>query len=249
MIFSNVNEDEFELKKEFVKSGVVYIELRLKNRGTRCLKCGKFTTSVKEYKETKIVHSLYNNRQCVILWKRRRFKCNGCGSTRYEDDPFRSEGNRISDKTVIDILDMLKRYNVPFKQAAEYFSLSQRTIMNIFDKYVKMERLRLSPVICIDEILKGTNTYERISASEAILDYISSNPNKEFMVVGGAKVYEELLPYVNTMYLTEIKKEAYADTFFPYYNEEDWVITEIGDYLNEDIPYVRNKYVRKKVIK
>lgn len=152
MIFSNVNEDEFELKKEFVKSGVVYIELRLKNRGTRCLKCGRFTTSVKEYKETKIVHSLYNNRQCVILWKRRRFKCNDCGSTRYEDDPFRSEGNRISDKTVIDILDMLKRYNVPFKQVAEYFSLSQRTIMNIFDKYVKMERLRLSPVICIDEI-------------------------------------------------------------------------------------------------
>ena len=70
--------------------------------------------------------------------------------------------------------------------------------------------------------------------------------NTEFMVVGGSKVYEQLLPYVQIMYLTEIKREAYADSFFPYFDKEEWNITEIGDFLDNNVPYVRNKYVRKR---
>lgn len=80
---------------------------------------------------------------------------------------------------------------------------------------------------------------------ESLLNYIK-HTSEEFMVVGGAKVYEELLPYVNIMYLTEIKKEAYADSFFPSFDKEEWDITEIGDFLNNNIPYIRNKYVRKR---
>ena len=48
------------------------------------------------------------------------------------------------------------------------------------------------------------------------------------------------------MYLTEIKREAYADSFFPYFDKEEWNITEIGDFLDNNVPYVRNKYVRKR---
>lgn len=105
------------------------------------------------------------------------------------------------------------------------------------------------PLVLTSKKLQNYVNVDTFDSIDKILDYVYSNPNREFMVVGGAKVYEELLPYVNTMYLTEIKKEAYADTFFPYYNVDDWYVTEIGDFLNEDIPYVRNKYVRKKVIK
>lgn len=152
MIFSDVNEDEFELDREFTRNGIVYKELRLKNRGTRCLRCGTYTTKVKDCRIKRIIHSLYNNCYCEVLWHQRRFICPRCGSTRCEEDPFRSDGNRISDKTVEDILDMLKRYNVPFTQAAEYFHLSTRAIIKIFDKYVKMERNPLSRVICIDEV-------------------------------------------------------------------------------------------------
>lgn len=80
---------------------------------------------------------------------------------------------------------------------------------------------------------------------ESLLNHIK-HTDEEFMVVGGAKVYEELLPYVQIMYLTEIKREAYADSFFPYFDEEDFDITEIGNFLNNNVPYVRNKYVRKR---
>lgn len=69
-----------------------------------------------------------------------------------EEDPFTSDGNRISDKTVLNILETLKRYNVPFRQAGEMYSLSTRGIMKIFDRYVNMKRLPLSRIICLDEI-------------------------------------------------------------------------------------------------
>ncbi len=54
MLFSNVNEEEFELLSEFEKAGVIYKEVRLKNHGHRCLGCGTFHTNVKEYR-TKMI--------------------------------------------------------------------------------------------------------------------------------------------------------------------------------------------------
>ena len=75
MIFADVNEDEFELNKEFEKSGIIYKEVRLKNRGCRCLKCGTFTTKIKEYRLKKFIHSIYNNTQIVVLFHQRRFVC------------------------------------------------------------------------------------------------------------------------------------------------------------------------------
>lgn len=81
---------------------------------------------------------------------------------------------------------------------------------------------------------------------ESILLDIEESPN-EYMVVGGASIYEMFLPYVDTMYLTEIKKSFTADSFFPYFNEDEWNIEEIGDFLDNELPYVRNKYTRKRV--
>jgi len=85
---------------------------------------------------------------------------------------------------------------------------------------------------------------------ESILEYIEMS-NKEFIVVGGASIYEQFLPYVDTMHLTEIDDYAIADTYFPYINYEDWDIERIyehnKDYIdNNDVSYIRNKYVRRR---
>ncbi len=152
MLFCNVKEDEFEKDKEYTHSGIVYRELKLKNRGTRCLNCGLYITSVKEYRTKKIRHSLYHNKECVILYHQRRFICPKCGKTRMESNPFTSDDNKISDKTINDILDTLKRYNVPFRQAAEMYHVSTTAIMKVFDKYVNLKRNELTSVICLDEV-------------------------------------------------------------------------------------------------
>ncbi|MBQ8192508.1 MAG: dihydrofolate reductase [Bacilli bacterium] len=87
------------------------------------------------------------------------------------------------------------------------------------------------------------NCFNNISS---LLEYISSS-EEDFIVIGGSIIYKEFMPYVDTMYLTEILEYENADTFFPYFDVRDWDVEMIGDYSNEKVPYIRNKYVRKRV--
>lgn len=85
-----------------------------------------------------------------------------------------------------------------------------------------------------------------------LLKYIEFT-REEFIVVGGSQIYELFLPYVDTMYLTEIDEYAEADTFFPQIDVNEWDIETIGYnfsniYDNNNNPsYIRNKYTRKRV--
>lgn len=92
------------------------------------------------------------------------------------------------------------------------------------------------------------NCYSNI---EDLLEYIQST-ERNFIVVGGAQIYEAFLPYVDTMYLTEINEYSNADTFFPKIDVHDWEIETVFehnniDYLDDNyIPYVRNRYSRRR---
>lgn len=46
------------------------------------------------------------------------------------------------------------------------------------------------------------------------------------MVIGGARMYEEALPYASTLHLTRIHKSFDGDTKFPDFNESDFVLTD-----------------------
>lgn len=151
MLFSNVNEDEFEVNNEFIHKNVVYKEVRLKNRGCRC-ECGTFHKNVKEYITKEITHSIYAHQPCVVIYHHRRFVCPNCGATHMEDNPFSSDNNRVSDRTVTNVLEDLKRYNTTFTEAAQNNGLTTMGVLKIFDRYCQMERLPLPKVLCLDEI-------------------------------------------------------------------------------------------------
>lgn len=53
-----------------------------------------------------------------------------------------------------------------------------------------------------------------------IQEYIESED--ECFVIGGAMIYNLLMPYVTKMYVTQINKEFDGDTFFPRIDEEKW---------------------------
>lgn len=48
------------------------------------------------------------------------------------------------------------------------------------------------------------------------------------------------------MYLTEIDKNFNADTYFPIFDTNEWDSTIIKDCMENDIPYKRKVYTRKK---
>lgn len=53
-----------------------------------------------------------------------------------------------------------------------------------------------------------------------IQQYIEDE-NENF-VIGGAMIYNLLMPYVSKMYVTEIDKDFEGDTFFPRIDEKKW---------------------------
>ena len=83
---------------------------------------------------------------------------------------------------------------------------------------------------------------------EEVLEICGQYKDDEVFVVGGARVYEELLPYADTAYVTYIDYAYEADAFFPNLDKsEEWVMTETSDEQTYfDVEYYFRKYERKK---
>ena len=72
--------------------------------------------------------------------------------------------------------------------------------------------------------------------------------DKDAFVIGGASVYEQLLPYCDTAYITKIHAAFPADTYFPDLDRSDqWQVTEESESLEQDgISYHYVTYSRIK---
>ncbi|MGN0733552.1 MAG: dihydrofolate reductase [Emergencia sp.] len=53
-----------------------------------------------------------------------------------------------------------------------------------------------------------------LHSHEELFDYIKDKDSDEVMVMGGGRVYKELLPYCDTCYITRIYESFDADTWF-----------------------------------
>lgn len=62
-----------------------------------------------------------------------------------------------------------------------------------------------------------------------IQEYIESK--EESFVIGGATIYNFLMPYVKKMYVTQINKDFEGDSFFPKIDENKW--KEIPNFHND----------------
>lgn len=71
---------------------------------------------------------------------------------------------------------------------------------------------------------------------------------EDIFVIGGGSVYELLLPYCDTAYVTRIDMEYQADTFFPDLDQDpEWELTEESDEQTcFDIEFTFTVYRRKQ---
>ena len=76
-----------------------------------------------------------------------------------------------------------------------------------------------------------------------IQEYVEDK-NENF-VIGGEKIYNLLMPYVNKMYITEIHKDFDGDTFFPNVDLESWKETSREKMKADDFDYDFVVYERK----
>lgn len=77
-----------------------------------------------------------------------------------------------------------------------------------------------------------------------IQEYIENE--EENFVIGGAMIYNLLMPHVKKMYITEVEKEFEGDAFFPKVNLDIWKETSRKHEENEqDLKYDFVVYERK----
>lgn len=79
-------------------------------------------------------------------------------------------------------------------------------------------------------------------------DFMKTAPeDQEIFVIGGGSIYEQFLPYVDTMYLTEVDASSdEADVFFPEVDFSKFDREELGGGTEDDITYTFVKYTRKE---
>lgn len=78
------------------------------------------------------------------------------------------------------------------------------------------------------------------SDMDKLLAYLSTLPSEDLWVIGGAQIYDSLLPYCKFAKVTKVQNHAdNADTFFPNLDEfPSWDLVESSDILEEgDIKY------------
>lgn len=69
--------------------------------------------------------------------------------------------------------------------------------------------------------------------------------NEQKFIIGGASLYETFLPYVETLYLTEVNAQKPADTFFPKWDRKQFKVQKLKSGSYGDIEYQITKYTRK----
>lgn len=82
-----------------------------------------------------------------------------------------------------------------------------------------------------------------------LLEELKKYPDDQIYVIGGGKVYEELLPYCNVAHVTKIDFAFEADTYFPDLDKiEEWQITATSDeqtYFDLEYSFVKYERIRK----
>lgn len=86
-----------------------------------------------------------------------------------------------------------------------------------------------------------------VHSVEEAMDAVKEYSTEDIYVIGGASIYEQMLPMCDTAHVTKIDYAYMADTYFPKLDEnEDWVLTgESDEQTYYDLIYTFCKYERK----
>lgn len=76
----------------------------------------------------------------------------------------------------------------------------------------------------------------------------TTKDDKDVFVIGGAKVYEQMIPYTDRIYSTHILHEFEADTFFPEVDGK-WFISNVKEDICGDYKLLFSTMCRPHILK
>ncbi|MEM7173771.1 MAG: dihydrofolate reductase [Bacteroidota bacterium] len=104
-------------------------------------------------------------------------------------------------------------------------------------------------------ILTRDKSYEAPFGCKVVHDvggafaYAKKQGAKRAFIIGGAQIYNQTLPFVDEMYITQVHADVAGDTFFPVIPLSDWQVVSRVDYSADDrhaYAYSFITYVRRR---
>lgn len=94
-------------------------------------------------------------------------------------------------------------------------------------------------------VVSGTKNFdgENCLTAKSLAEAIELAGDRDIYISGGARIYEEALPLVEKMYITEIDCEIEGDTYFPAFDKEQFV-KEVNERFEGEIPYTYVTYTK-----
>ena len=140
-----------------------------------------------------------------------------------------------------------------FKEDMRFFreTTSGHVVVMGYNTWLSLNRKALpnrkNYVVSPFEIKDLPNNIEQVFDFEA---YAKENQNtdEEIFIIGGAKTYEDFLPYAKTLYLTEVEAEADgADVYFPDFSDfaKHADKEELAQFSDKGTKFVINKYTKR----
>ena len=109
---------------------------------------------------------------------------------------------------------------------------------NTFESLGGPLKNRVNVVVTHDPYYAASGTVVVHSIQEAI-DLAVKAGEKEAFIIGGAQIYEQTLPLLDLLYLTEIDTDVEgADAFFPKIEQDEWQVVTSDTHEPDD----RNLY-------
>ena len=73
---------------------------------------------------------------------------------------------------------------------------------------------------------------------QTVLEWNSAYPTKEYFIIGGGNIFEQVIDIADRMYITWIDHSFSGDTYFPIFSQDDWHLTsKVKGEKNETNPY------------
>ncbi len=213
-----------------------------------CPICG-FRMHSRGVKKRTINHPiLQDGYSLILLLKQRRWRCSNPGCLYEVNESFRfvNKGRRTTNATDMLIVEAYRNLLETSASIAKRFHMSDTYVHEIFDRYVKLDRLPLTDAISIDEVHLDMN--DDCKYALVIQDFHTDDPidllrsrrtsvTEPYFVSIPATERNQVKHLISDMYNPYI---AYAEKYFPNavpivdsFHVIQWITRSIDNYIRQ----------------
>ena len=252
----NLEDSDIFISNITIQGTTKFLTLETRLYSHFCPSCG-FKMHSKGIKKRTIKHPiLQDNYELILILKQRRWKCTNPECNYDISDTFRFVNKRRRTTNATDMLIVYAYRNLmeTTTSIATRFHVSDTYAHEVFDRYVKMDRLSLTDAICIDEVYLDMDEYCKYAL--IIQDFHTGDPidllrsrranvTEPYFVSIPIEERNNVKYLISDMYNQYI---SYVDKYFPNavsvidsFHVIQWMIRMIDNYIRQLLKKFRQR--------